>query len=95
MEEFYLSRDVLCKEWDRETYIVKANSYEEALKKFIEANKFDFKDIENNDIKFKENVPIYETAEYINPKNKASVEIYGNNGTVLWDNYYNINNYGK
>ena len=87
MEKFYLSRNVLCKEWDKETYTVKANSYEEALKKFIEANKSNFEHIENDDIKFEENIPIYETAEYLNPKNEASVEILGNNGTVLWNNY--------
>ncbi len=87
MKEFYLSRNVLVKEWDRETYTVKANSYEEALKKFIEANKFNFKDIENNDIEFNENIPIYETAEYINPENEASVEIYDkNNKNLIWDN---------
>ena len=87
MKKFYLSRNVLVKEWDKETYTVKANSYEEALKKFIEANKFDFKDIENNDIEFIENIPIYETAEYINPKNAASVEIYDkNNKNLIWDN---------
>ena len=87
MKEFYLSRNVLCKEWDRETYTVKANSYEEALKKFIEANKFNFKDIENDDIIFNENIPIYETAEYINPENEASVEIYDkNNKNLIWDN---------
>lgn len=87
MKEFYLSRDVLVKEWDRETYSVKANSYEEALKKFIEANESDFKDIENDDIIFNENIPIYETAEYINPENEASVEIYDkNNKNLIWDN---------
>lgn len=87
MKEFYLSRNVLCKEWDRETYTVKANSYEEALKKFIEANKFNFKDIENDDIEFTENIPIYETAEYVNPENEASVEIYDkNNKNLIWDN---------
>ena len=87
MKKFYLSRNVLVKEWDKETYTVKANSYEEALKKFIEANKFDFKDIENNDIEFIENIPIYETAEYINPKNEASVEIYDkNNKNLIWNN---------
>ena len=87
MKEFYLSRNVLVKEWDRETYTVKANSYEEALKKFIEANKVNFKNIENIDIEFNENIPIYETAEYINPKNEASVEIYDkNNKNLIWDN---------
>lgn len=87
MKKFYLSRNVLVKEWDKETYTVKANSYEEALKKFIEANKFDFKDIENNDIEFIENIPIYETAEYINPENGASVEIYDkNNKNLIWNN---------
>lgn len=92
MKEFYLSRDVLCKEWDRETYIVKANSYEEALKKFIEANKFDFKDIENEDIIFNENNPLYETAKYLNPDEDASVEIYNEKGVLIWDNK---NNYGE
>lgn len=87
MKEFYLSRNILCREWDRETYTVKANSYEEALKKFIEANKFNFKDIENDDIIFNENIPIYETAEYLNPDEEASVEIYDkNNKNLIWDN---------
>ena len=92
MKEFYLSRDVLCKEWDRETYIVKADSYEEALKKFIEANKFDFKDIEDEDILFNENSPLYETAKYLNPDEDASVEIYNEKGVLIWDNK---NNYGE
>lgn len=92
MKEFYLSRDVLCREWDRETYTVKANSYEEALKKFIEANESNFKDIEDEDIVFNENIPIYETAEYLNPDEDASVEIYNEKGVLIWDNK---NNYGK
>lgn len=92
MKEFYLSRDVLCREWDRETYTVKANSYEEALKKFIEANESNFKDIEDEDIVFNENIPIYETAEYLNPDEDASVEIYNEKGVLIWDNK---NNYGE
>lgn len=92
MKEFYLSRNVLCKEWNRETYTVKANSYEEALKKFIEANESNFKDIEDEDIVFNENIPIYETAEYLNPDEDASVEIYNEKGVLIWDNK---NNYGE
>ena len=41
MKEFYLSRNVLVKEWDRETYTVKADSYEEAKQKMIDAVKYD------------------------------------------------------
>lgn len=92
MKEFYLSRNILVKEWDRETYTVKANSYEEALKKFIEANESDFKDIEDEDIIFNENIPIYETSEYLNPDENASVEIHNEKGVLIWDNK---NNYGE
>ena len=88
MEKFYLSRNVLCKEWDKETYAVKANSYEEALKKFIEANEKDIADVDNEkDITFVEQIPIYETVEDIQPKdNEATIEIYDDKNILKWDN---------
>ena len=46
---FYVSRLCLIKEWDNEIYSVKANSYEEALEKFIKANEKDAADIDYND----------------------------------------------
>ena len=85
---FYVSRHCLIKEWDREIYSVKANSYEEALEKFIVANEKDAGDVDyNEDINFIEQFPIYETVEDIQPiDDEATIEIYDNKDILKWDN---------
>lgn len=85
---FYVSRLCLIKEWDRETYSIKANSKEEALEKFIAANEKDAADIDyNDDITFVEQEPIYETVEDIQPvDDEATIEIYNDKNILKWDN---------
>lgn len=85
---FYVGRLCLIKEWDREIYSVKANSYEEALEKFIKANEKDAADIDyNDDITYVEQFPVYETVEDIQPTDdKATMEIYDNKNILKWDN---------
>ena len=85
---FYVSRLCLIKEWDKETYSVKANSKEEALEKFIAANEKDPADIDyNDDITFVEQEPIYETVEDIQPvDDEATIEIYNDKNILKWDN---------
>lgn len=84
---FHVSRLCLIKEWDEEIYSIKANSYEEALKKFIKANEKDAADIDyNEDITYIGQEPVYETVEDIQPiDDKATIEIYDNN-ILKWDN---------
>ena len=85
---FYVSRFCLIKEWDQETYSVKANSQEEALEKFIKANEKDAADIDyNDDITFVEQIPVYETVEDIQPvDDEATIEIYDDKNILKWDN---------
>ena len=85
---FHISRLCLIKEWDRETYSVKANSYEEALEKFIAANEKDAGDVDyNENINFIEQFPIYETVEDIQPvDDEATIEIYDDKDILKWDN---------
>ena len=85
---FHISRLCLIKEWDRETYSVKANSYEEALEKFIAANEKDAGDVDyNEDINFIEQFPIYETVENIQPvDDETTIEIYDDKDILKWDN---------
>ena len=85
---FYVSRLCLIKEWDKETYSVKASSKEEALEKFIKANEKDSTDIDNEeDITFVEQIPVYETVEDIQPvDDEATIEIYDDKNILKWDN---------
>lgn len=84
---FHVSRLCLIKEWDEEIYSIKANSYEEALEKFIKANEKDAADIDyNEDITYIGQEPVYETVEDIQPiDDKATIKIYDNN-ILKWDN---------
>lgn len=85
---FHISRLCLTKEWDRETYSVKANSYEEALEKFIAANEKDAGYVDyNEDINYIEQLPLYETVENIQPiDDEATIEIYDDKNILKWDN---------
>lgn len=67
--------------------VFKANSYEEALEKFIKANEKDAADIDyNEDITYIGQEPVYETVEDIQPiDDKATIKIYDNN-ILKWDN---------
>ena len=86
---FHISRLCLIKEWDKEIYSIKANSYEEALEKFIKANEKDAAYIDyNEDITYIGQEPIYETVEDIQPiDDKATIEIYDKN-ILKWDNIH-------
>lgn len=94
MKEFRFTRDTKQKLWYREYYTIKAETQEEANKKFIQAcidaedNQDDYP-LETSEIKFLEEEPLYDTVEYLNPKDnygEATVECFTENMDLIWDN---------
>jgi hypothetical protein len=93
MKEFKYNVDTKYTVWERQNYYVKSDSKETADK--LITNILNGEEVDDIGLYIDECEVIYDTIEYITPEENgglSTIEVYDENGSLIYDNTTNKNN---